>query len=313
MSEPPCLTRARTAVPRERLEALLERLAVLEPAPTAWEDADSGEAWVEFCDPDPRVVEACCREGERQARLLGLSWAPTVESLEPADWTEAWKRFFHTTRISARLTVHPVWEPYEPAVGERLIHIDPGMSFGTGLHPTTRSCLRALDALTPESGATGRVLVDLGCGSGILAIAAARLGWEAIFALDHDPQAVRIAGENLRLNDVEPSRVECREADVLRDPLPEGDLVLANILAPVLIEAAPRIAACLRPGRQCALVLSGILVSQYDEVAAAYRALGLGEVEAWTEGEWRSGRFEQARPATEPPAPSQSARAESRW
>lgn len=291
MSAAPPLHRARGAAPREQLDVLLDALSLIDPPPTAWEDADGGEAWIEFCDPDPDTLQACCREAVRVAQSLGLSWTPVVEPLESAVWTEAWKRFFHTSRVSPRLTVHPVWEPYEAGAGELLIHIDPGMSFGTGLHPTTQGCLRALDALTPDEGAGGRSVVDLGCGSGILSIAAARLGWASVTALDHDPLAVRIAREHLRLNGLEAAGIDCRQADVLRDPLPSGDVVLANILAPVLIEAAPRIAGCLRPGPGSALVLAGILAGQYDDVAAAYGAAGLREVEAWTDGDWRSGQF----------------------
>ena len=285
---PEPLYRARIPVRRETLDDLMEVLAVMDPAPTSWEDMESGEAWVETCDLDPAAVHRRARE---MADLLegydGRIHAAAIERLEPEDWTDAWKRFFHTTRISERFVIHPVWEPIDPAPGDIVIDIDPGMSFGTGLHPTTRACLRFLDEMA-AAAPLGSVL-DLGCGSGILAIGAAKLGAKSVAALDFDPDAVAVSRENLAANGISAETVSVGVGDVTKDPLPTADVVVANILASVLIAAAPRIAAAVAPGGT--LLLSGILDSQFADVAVAYAAQGFACAGSLLDSEWRSGRF----------------------
>ena len=193
--KPEPLYRARLRVRRETLDDLMEILAVMDPAPTSWEDMESGEAWVETCDLDHAALLRRAREmADLVGSYDGRVHAAKIERLEPEEWTDAWKRFFHTARVSDRIVIHPVWEPIDAAPGDIVIDIDPGMSFGTGLHPTTRSCLRLLDETAAESGGLGAVL-DLGCGSGILAIAAAKLGAPSVAALDFDPDAVAESDE----------------------------------------------------------------------------------------------------------------------
>lgn len=287
------LYRARMAVAREQLDALMELYAVLEPAPTSWEDVESGEAWVEAYDADRAAMELRARElADLATSLDGRIHAAEVTTVAPEDWTEAWKRFFHTTRVSKRIIVHPSWEPIDAQPGDIVVDIDPGMSFGTGLHPTTRACLHYLDALSADAPQHAcQAVVDLGCGSGILAIAAAKLGYAAVTALDHDPQAVRVSRENLALNRLPADRVTVAAADVLLDVLPTGDLVVANILASVLIEAAPRIAATVRQSPHAALVLSGILDTQFEDVQRAYGDVGFRLRDSLLDGDWRTGCF----------------------
>ncbi len=204
--------------------------------------------------------------------------------LPAADWRENWKRFFPVRRVSPRLVVRPPWRAYAPRPGEFAIELNPGLSFGTGLHPTTRGCLRLLDEF---AAAPGRSFLDLGCGSGILAIAAALLGCRPVLALDHDPQAVRAARQNRRANGLD-RRVAVRRADVLQlEGLPAYDLVAANLLAGLLVEAAPRIARL--AGRH--LIVAGILRSQYAAVRRAYRRQGFREIRAIPEGAWQTGGF----------------------
>ena len=290
-SKPEPLHRARIAVRREILDDLFDVFADMDPAPTSWEDMETGDAWVETCDLDLAVLHRRAREmADRLQAYDGRVHAAEITTLPPEEWTEAWKRFFHVARVSPRLVIHPVWEPIDPAPSDIVIDIDPGMSFGTGLHPTTRSCLRLLDERA-SSAPLGSFL-DLGCGSGILSIAAVKLGAAPVAALDYDPDAVAVARENLALNGIDPGAVTLSAADVTRDPLPRARIVVANILASVLIDAAERLAATVEPDGE--LILSGILDTQFDAVAAAYAAQGLRLSERLPDTDWSTGRFVHA-------------------
>lgn len=184
-----------------------------------------------------------------------------VEPLEEQDWTRAWMDNFKPMRFGRRLWIVPSWhEPPEPEAVNILL--DPGLAFGTGTHATTRLCLEWLDGQPLE----GCSVVDYGCGSGILAIAAARLGACQVWAVDNDPQALTATEENARRNG-------CAEriAPLLPHELPavRADRLVANILAAPLIALAPRLASLVRPGGTMAL--SGILPEQAEAVAEAYR------------------------------------------
>lgn len=180
---------------------------------------------------------------ERLWQVFGPGAASDVD----AGWSEAWKRFHQPVRIG-RLWVGPPWE--EPDGGRMAVVVDPGQAFGTGAHPTTQLCLRFLLEHEPVS------LLDLGCGSGVLSIAAAKLGYGPVTALDLDDAAVAATRMNAEVNDVE-LRVDRR--DVLSDPLPSADLALANIASEPLGEVAGRIEAA-------ELIASGYLVSEEPEL-----------------------------------------------
>ncbi len=205
--------------------------------------------------------------------------------LPAADWRENWKRFFPARRVSPRLVVRPPWRSFPARPGDCVIELNPGLSFGTGLHPTTRGCLRLLDEF--DAAAPGGSFLDIGCGSGILAIAAARLGCRPVLALDHDPQAVRAARQNRQANGLD-RRIVIRRADVRRlDNFPACDLVAANLLAGLLIEAAPQISRL--AARH--LIVAGILRPQYAAVRRAYQRQGFREIRAIPDGEWQTGGF----------------------
>jgi ribosomal protein L11 methyltransferase len=216
-------------------------------------------------------------------------WTVEVRRLRAQDWSESWKRFFRTERISPRLVVKPSWERYRPAPGERVVVIDPGLSFGTGQHFTTRSCLRFIDEIALQ-GTEGQFL-DLGCGSGILGIAAAKLGFKDVLAVDNDPEALAVARENVSKNRVA-ARVSCKVADIagVRRKGPFR-VIVANILAGVLREHAAEVAGMLDRHAASRLCLAGILAHQYPGVRDAYLAAGLREVSTLTDGEWMSGCF----------------------
>lgn len=203
------------------------------------------------------------------------------------DWSESWKKYFHTFRVSERLVIKPSWEEYTPEPGDILLEIDPGMCFGTGSHGTTRGCLEYLDQLSQQlpSGAT---MIDAGCGSGILSIAARKVGFGRIFAFDYDPQAVAVSQENLALAGI--TDCELAEGDVHTIVPPfQADVAAVNILAHILIEAKENILRLVRPGG--VLILSGILDSQYPDVVAAFTAAGCQEVSNHHLNNWATGYF----------------------
>ncbi len=219
--------------------------------------------------------------------------------LREADWASAWKAHVRVLRIGRRLVIRPSWRRYRPAADEVVVTLDPGQAFGTGLHPTTRLCLRALEDLG-EAGRLGpetRVL-DLGSGSGILALAAGKLGAGRILALDVDPIAVEATAANARRNGLA-DRVEVR-----RGSLPSGagpfDVILANLVATVLIELAPRLAAELAP--RGVLVASGIVIDRAAEVEAAFGEAGLVVADRLVEGDWIAGEWRRRSPGPGSPA-----------
>lgn len=217
------------------------------------------------------------------APRLGLS------SIAREDWAETWKAHFHTFHVSARLTVRPSWERYAPRPGEVVVQIDPGMCFGTGRHGTTRACLEFIDSLVDELGSVS--LLDAGCGSGILALAAAALGYRPVAAFDNDRQAVDTAAENARIAGIAGIDFFCADLG-LTAPRQPYRVVVANILAPVLIGCADALVAFLdHRQRPSYLVLSGILTDQYNAVRDCFLAQGFEEVRQRTIDEWTSGLF----------------------
>ena len=280
----------------EPVAILFDRLgrggAVLEETP------ESGAFLLKTYLPDDEAGVTAQVEVEIGLALLRRAYPslgePSFRRLDPADWTEAWKRGYRTQHIGRSLVIVPSWEAYTPRPGEHVLHLDPGMAFGTGLHETTRLCLELLEEyLTP-----GCRVLDLGTGSGILAIAAALLGADAVLALDADPQAVRVAEENVRRNRVE-GRIHVRQATLLGGeggeweppvlPLEEAGgpfhLAVVNILADVIVGLLRAgLAGWLVGGG--ALIASGIVAEQVGEVARAAQEAGLEVAERRTSGSW---------------------------
>ena len=196
-----------------------------------------------------------------------------VASTEIADdWADRWREFHQPLRLGGRLAVRPPWCP--PSGTEVDLVIDPGRAFGTGAHWTTRLCLELLLELDG-----GGACVDLGCGSGVLAIAAARLGFSPVLALDYDPLSVEATIENARVNGVS---LDVRRLDLRSEPVPAAPLVLANLLAPLLLDWCGRMGDDV-PGR---VIASGLLAEEADRVAGAFAAVGLAERERRVGGEW---------------------------
>lgn len=217
--------------------------------------------------------------------------APTIEIAEvrQEDWAETWKRHFHIQRVSRRIVIKPSWESYAAAADDIVLELDPGMSFGTGQHETTKACLQMLDCLADTLAPCP--LLDAGCGSGILTLAALRLGFHPILAFDHDPQATLVARENLANAGVL-DRVRIQQADLTTyDAGAQFPVVVANILAPVLLECAETLVGHLVPASSSRLLLSGILDTQYADVLERFDKCGLTETQRIQIGEWTSGCF----------------------
>jgi ribosomal protein L11 methyltransferase len=212
-------------------------------------------------------------------QAFGLSPVGELQRTEIAeeDWANAWKEHFHPLKVG-RVVIKPTWREWDAAPDEIVVELDPGMAFGTGLHPTTQLVLAALqDRVRP-----GMEILDLGTGSGILAIAAARLG-ATVTALDISEIAVEVARENVQVNGLRDAITVSRGSiDAVSGR--QFDVVFANIIASVLAELAPRLAAALRPGAE--LLGSGIVDERADLVRAAFTAGGLTLGEQKREGDW---------------------------
>jgi ribosomal protein L11 methyltransferase len=200
--------------------------------------------------------------------------------VDEADWAESWKEHFHVLRVGERLVIKPSWRRHSRAGNDVVIDLDPGMAFGTGLHPTTRLCLELLDDLA-RTKPLGRVL-DVGCGSGILAIAAVKLGATRALGVDIDPIAIEATAANARHNRVG-KRIRAREGSVPTDDGP-FDTVLANLIAGVLVQHAATLRDELTPGGT--LLASGIFVDRERDVRAAIEAAGLRIEGRRAEGDW---------------------------
>jgi ribosomal protein L11 methyltransferase len=198
------------------------------------------------------------------------------------DWAEAWKAYFPVLRVGRRLVIRPTWRRHRREPDDVVLALDPGMAFGTGLHPTTRLCLAALEALADRGDVEQARVLDVGCGSGILAIAALNLGATDAYGVDTDPIAIESTLANARRNRLM-RRIQARVGS-LPSQQPPFDVVLANLIAGVLVPLASPLRDELRPGGT--LLASGIFIDREAEVATAFEAAGLAIRERSAEGEW---------------------------
>jgi ribosomal protein L11 methyltransferase len=277
----------RLAVRVRRAEAELALAELLELAPAGVEEVAVSDEVVEYAvyGPPGELPALPAVEAVIGGALVSVSTSEVAD-----DWSERWREFHQPLALGGRLMVRPPWIPASDA--ELDLVIDPGQAFGTGAHATTALCLELLLELpvpvpvpVPGAGvaASEPSLVDLGCGSGVLAILAARLGWRNVLALDFDPLAVEATRENARVNGVALGgvhRFDLRHADV-----PSAAVVLANLLAPLLLAWCARMAASARP-RPELIIASGLLVDEADRVSLAFGELGYEERERRTQGDW---------------------------
>lgn len=203
----------------------------------------------------------------------------SLRKVAEEDWANAWKAYYKPEKVGQRLVVCPSWEQYDPGQDEIVLRLDPGMAFGTGTHATTALCLQALEQFVP-----GRQRVaDVGTGSGILALAAAKLGAAEVVAVDNDPVAVKVACANVRENGLV-GRVKVMEGDLDRGLTGPFDLVVANIIADVIKKLAVRVPGLLGPGG--IFLASGVITERRDDVCRSLRETGLTVQEIRQEGNW---------------------------
>jgi ribosomal protein L11 methyltransferase len=247
----------RLAIRASPVDAETVTAALLDLAPTGFEQID-GDGFVEFALYGAPGELPSLPEGE--AEVAGVRVTVHGEEV-PDDWTERWKRFHAPVLVGGTFWVRPPWE--EPAVrpGVHELVIDPGQAFGTGAHPTTRMCLELLLDLDARGS-----FADLGCGSGVLAIAAAKLGFRPVAAYDADRGAVAATADNARANAVELDRVE--RLDLRANPPPPARVMTANLMRPLLLRVAQLI-----DERPETLILSGLLDHEADELVAAFAPL----------------------------------------
>ena len=243
---------------------------------------------------DPRAVREAVATTDRALGHLQAFGLREIGELATAvvhesDWATAWKRHLRVMRIGRRIVIRPTWRRHRRAPGDVVIAMDPGMAFGTGLHPTTRLCLAGIERWADEGllvhGAArdGRArLLDVGCGSGVLAVAAGLLGAGELIGVDTDPIAIEATLANARRNRL------ARRVRAWQGSVPSGagpfDLVAANLIASLLLTLAPGLRDELRPGGR--LLASGIFADREGDVRSAFAAAGLAIVHREAEGDW---------------------------
>jgi ribosomal protein L11 methyltransferase len=270
------MIRLAVRVKREDAEVVLAELLAL--APSGVEEADlEGGAIVEYAVygapgelPDLPDVEAA----------VGGALVEVQTTEVADDWADRWRQFHQPIAVAGRLYVRPPWEPARTDLMDLVI--DPGQAFGTGAHHTTRLCLEVLAEEPLPDDAAARGVMDLGCGSGVLAIAAAKLGWSPVAGVDHERESVRATAENAEANGVS---VAVDRFDLIRGgPAPAAPLVLANLLRPLLLCVARAGFQGGEPPRL--LIASGLLTHEADEIATAFARYGLVETDRRTSAEW---------------------------
>ena len=318
------LCRISIATTPEAEDAIAEQLgAILSRPASAYFDLETGKSTVSvFCEQKPhRGIRKIISEALGQIKKCGLAIGPgkiSITKVRREDWAESWKRHFKPIEIfpgrarhSARalpgsLLIKPSWSRRKPLKNQAVVVLDPGLSFGTGQHPTTAFCLREIvrsaggspvSSGKSKKSRTSRPrssFLDIGTGSGILAIAAAKLGFSPADAFDFDPNAVNIARANARRNGVG-GKIRFWRGDVTKlraNPARRYDLVCANLISTLLIAERQRIAAQLKPGGT--LALAGILKSEFTTVKKSFMELGLKLVRDKSDKEWWSGSFRSA-------------------
>ncbi|MBQ7907187.1 MAG: 50S ribosomal protein L11 methyltransferase [Clostridia bacterium] len=202
-----------------------------------------------------------------------------IISLCEEDWADSWKQYYKPIKIGERLVVVPMWESYDAKNGEIIVKMDPGMAFGTGTHETTRLCATLLEKYVNESS----VMLDVGCGSGILAICASKLGAKECYAYDIDPVAVKVARENVKDNEV--TNIECQVSDLLKGvKAGKYDVITANIVADIIIRMLPDIGNFMH--KDTTLVISGIIDERCEDVYKSINENGFVIIDEIHENGW---------------------------
>ena len=249
-------------------------------------ESPSGDEWAVITTYLPMNASLDDRRGRIDVgvRLVAhvVDIPPLQERIiEEEEWQNSWKEHFHALKVSRRITICPTWREYTPQEGEAVILLDPGMAFGTGHHPTTRMCIERLDALVKP----GMDVLDVGCGSGVLSIAAASLGARHVLGLEIDSVAVNVAKQNVRDNGAQ------HTVRVLQGTLPHPDvkpssyrIAVANISAKVIIEFTSHLVNAVQDDGK--IIVSGVLLTGKNDVALALEAAGAHLEQTYVDGDW---------------------------
>ena len=271
-----------------------EFLSAFDYSISTWKDEESGQIRQTLYFLTPEEADEAfdfVRKNADEWRSFDIVFRDFERhDLPKENWAEVWKIHFKPLEISPRLLVRPSWENVEQKEGQIQLILDPGMSFGTGQHATTKFCLASIDEFLQKANRPLTVL-DAGAGSGILAIAATLLGCaKPVRAFDIDPDTIPVAKENAERNGIAPSDIEFAVSalDDYQSDM-QYDIVAANILSSALIAGQEKLLSLTKPGGY--LVLAGILATEYDRVKAAFEELGCKELRTTQEKEWRGGAF----------------------
>lgn len=284
----------------EAVAAIMEKL--FKRTPTVYVADESRESVISVYGPGRLAVRAStrtalARELKRIANF-GLEVRPakiSVTRIAHKDWAESWKRFFKPIEIGRALLIKPSWSKRRPAPAQAVVVLDPGLSFGTGQHPTTSYCLKELVAFRRND--TRQSFLDIGTGSGILAISASKMGYEPVRAFDVDPVAVRHATSNAKRNQVW-GHISIERSDLSRQSFRAKepyDLICANLISSLLRKESLRIVNRLRLGGR--LILAGILAEEFGAVHEVYARLGLRLLRSKVEKGWKSGTLVKTKEA----------------
>ena len=263
------------------LDEHMGKRAGREPVLTAWlEDTEENRETVQSIKIDILKLKA-----EEQYQTFGADadfgrLYVETETVDDEAWKDKWKENFKPARITDRIVVKPTWEPYEAKAGELILEIDPGTAFGTGTHETTSLCMKLLEKYAADGALR---VIDVGCGSGILSVAAALLGCKYVLGTEIDSEAVHIARENVELNGMS-ANVKVLEADLLNGVNYKADIIVANLMHDLVIKLAPEAIRRLEKGG--IFISSGILLEKRDQVAEAVRKAGFEILEIPEDGEW---------------------------
>jgi ribosomal protein L11 methyltransferase len=267
--------------------------------PSSFTDAKTGKTTITvYCrnKPDWAAISAQLKTGLRHIANSGIrigQWKVSLARMKTEDWAHSWKRHFKPIQVGRKLLIKPSWSRLKPKRGQAVVVLDPGLSFGTGQHPTTAFCLKQL--VVHRRVGEKQPLLDLGTGSGILAIAAAKMGYSPIKALDFDPESIRVAKVNARRNHQQ-AQIRFLLQDLTKLPLRTGRkycVICANLISTLLVGERDRILARLEMAG--ILVVAGILRAEFAMVQKAYEAAGMRLVTAEASQEWKSGVFERKR------------------
>ena len=274
------------------VSALLE--SVFKSTPSVWSDLDANKSKVTVYlerEDITKIEEELIRQGINAIDESGLDVGEGVWEITPVkreDWSQSWKRHFHPIEVSNRLLVKPEWEDVKAKSGQIVVTLNPGLSFGTGHHPTTLFCLKQLAEHAPNN--EQRSFLDAGSGSGILAISAAKLGFSQVVAWDFDPQAVRVARENAKQNNLDGElSFDVKDLTQMTTGGQKFDVICANLIYDLLIDESEKLISW--TASDGCLILAGILKEQFSLVRDAFCRAGMKMIDNEVCGEWCSGVF----------------------